>query len=150
MRTRLVGTIAIAALTVAACGGGGGGTQDEVADMMIDAMDEEGLEVDESCMRDATSKLSDDDAQKILDAGPDGDPEGLSDEAEAVASEAVACIDSDALVDQMIDEMVAEMGEENVDADCIREAAEDLDLATLDQDDSAFMSALFECIGVDG
>lgn len=150
MRTRLFGTVAIATLTLAACGGGGGGVQGEVADMMIDELEAEDLDVDESCLRDATSKLSDDDAQKILDAGPDGDAEGLSDEAEAAAAEAIGCIDTGALVDQMIDDMVAEMGEENVDADCIRDATDGLDLANLDEGDGEFMSALFECITIGG
>lgn len=100
MRTRLFGTIAIAALALTACGGddGGGGAQDQVADMMIDVLNEasevEGVEVDidEDCIRDKVDELSDADAQAILDAGPEGDPE-VSDAADAIGETMFDCVD---------------------------------------------------------
>ena len=113
MRTRLFAGIAIAALALTACGGdddggggaggggggGGGSTQDQVADMMMDVLDEaseidgvEGIEIDEDCIRDKVGELSDSDAQAILDAGPDGDPE-VSDEAELIGESVFDCID---------------------------------------------------------
>lgn len=105
MRTRLFGAIAIAALVVTACGGdddggsGGGSPQDQVADMMIDMLDEtaetegiEGFEIDEGCLRDKVDQLSDEDARAIVAAGPDGEPE-VSDEAEAVAGSMFECFD---------------------------------------------------------
>ena len=107
MRTRLFGTLAIAALVLTACGGGGddggggdggGGAQDQVADMMIDVLTEaseiEGVDVtiDEDCIRDKVGQLSDADAQAIVDAGPDGDPE-VSAEADAIGETMIACVD---------------------------------------------------------
>lgn len=104
MRTRFVSIILVAGLALAACGGsdsGGGSPQDEVADMMIDALNEEmegedmaGVTIDEDCIRDSSQDLSDDDAQKILDAGPDGDPV-VSDDADAVAEALLECITFD-------------------------------------------------------
>lgn len=87
MRIRLLGSIIALALT--ACGGGddvdGGdrvSPQDQVADMMIDALDAErsaegvdDMAVDEACIRTVTARLSDDDAEAIVEAGPDGDPD---------------------------------------------------------------------------
>jgi hypothetical protein len=137
-------------IVLAACGGGGGGAQDDVADMMLDSMEEEGVDMDDDCVRDAAQELSDEDAQKILDAGPDGNAEDLSDDAIAAADSLIDCIDTDALVDQMIDEMVADAGAENVDVDCLKDALSGLDLSTFDDGDPAMMSALFECISVGG
>ena len=109
MRTRLFGTIAIAALALTACGGdddggsgdggGGGSAQDEVADMMIDVLNEaselegvEGIEIDEDCIRDKVGELSDEDARAIVDAGPEGDPE-VSDQAEVIGESMFECVD---------------------------------------------------------
>jgi hypothetical protein len=111
MRARLLGTIAIAAITLTACGGdddggggaggggGGGSPQDQVADMMIDVLNEaaeidgiEGIEIDEGCIRDKVGELSDADARAILDAGPEGDPD-VSDEAELIGESMFDCID---------------------------------------------------------
>lgn len=101
MRTRFIATFALASLALAACGGdgGGGSAQDQVADMMMEALDEamagedtEGIEIDEDCVRDKVGELSDDDAQAILDAGPDGDPD-VSAEAEAIGESMLECVD---------------------------------------------------------
>ena len=106
MRRRLLGTITIAALALAACGGdddgggggGGGDVQDEVADMMIEMFDQmselEGIEfgLDDDCVRDRVSELSDADARAILEAGPDGDPE-VSPEAETIGESMAECVD---------------------------------------------------------
>ena len=146
MKSRMLATLSIAALALAACGGDS--KQDEVADMMIEEMEAEGAELDEDCVRDAAGELSDDDAQKILDAGPDGDPD-VSDEAQAAARKLVSCIDVSSLVGDMIDDMVAEMGEENVDRDCIEEALDGIDLAAMDDDPGALMGPMMECITID-
>ena len=106
MRRRLLGTITIAALALAACGGddddgaagGGGDVQDDVADMMIEMFDQmselEGVEfgIDDDCIRDRLGDLSDEDARAILEAGPDGDPE-VSAEAEAIGASMAECVD---------------------------------------------------------
>ena len=148
MKSRMFATLSVAALALAACGGGGG-SQDEVADMVIEDMEAEGMEVDEDCVRDAAGELSDDDAEKILEAGADGEAD-VSDDAEAAATQLMGCIDMGSLIDDAIDDMVAEMGEDNVDADCIREATADLDLANMEEDSSGLMSAMMECITIGG
>ena len=147
MKSRLFATLSVAALTLAACGGGDS-TQDEVADMMIEELEAEGMDVDEDCVRDAAGELSDDDAQAIVDAGPDGDPD-VSDEAMAAASSLMGCVDLGSIVDEAIDDMVAEMGEENVDRECMEEALGDLDLAAMEEDPSAMMGPMMECITID-
>ncbi len=144
MRTRLIGSLAIATLSLAACGGGSGGQQDEVADMMLEAAsEEEGIDLDEDCVRETAGKLSDDDAKKIVDAGMDGDPE-LSPEADALAAEMFSCVNTDALVD----EMIAELGGEGVDADCLKRVLGDVDPQALA--DGEMPDGLFECIDLDG
>ena len=107
MTKRILAATAAATLLLAACGGdddsGGDSPQDQVADMMIDALNAEfeseelqGVaSLDEDCVRDAAGELSDDDAQKIIDAGPDGDPEGLSTSAEEAAASLLECVDID-------------------------------------------------------
>ena len=155
MKSRLSATISIVALALAACGGdddggSGSGPQGEVADMVIEDMEAEGFVVDEECVRDATGELSDDDAQALVDAGPEGDAGDLGADAEEAAAAVAGCIDSDQMVDAVIDDMVAEMGEENVDADCIKEALDGVDLATMDESDPAVMTAVLDCIQVGG
>jgi LDH2 family malate/lactate/ureidoglycolate dehydrogenase len=149
MKSRMFATLSVAALALVACGGGDD-SQGEVADMMIEEMEAEGMEVDEDCVRDAAGQLSDDDAEKIAEAGPDGEPQDLSPEAMAAASALVNCVDMGSLIDDAIDDMVSEMGEDNVDADCIREATADLDLANPDQNSSALMTAMLDCINIGG
>lgn len=140
MRTRVVGSFGVAVLVLSACGGDDGGQQGEVADMMLEAADEEGFSLEEDCVRDVAGRLSDDDAEKIVEAGPDGDPE-LSAEADALADEMFDCVDTDALVDQI----VAEMGDaEGVDADCLKSVLDEQGLAALES------GAMFECIELGG
>ena len=93
MRTRILGSIAIAALALTACGGSGG-NQGEVADLLVESASDEGIELDEGCVEDVAGKLSDDDAQRIIDAGSDGDAV-LSAEGEALAAD----VDHRALAD---------------------------------------------------
>lgn len=104
MRIRTIGTVAVATLALAACGGGddtgsGGSAQSQVADMMLEALDEdfasEGIDasvVDRDCVRSAIDGLSDDDAEKILEAGPEGNPD-VSASAEEIADSMFECVD---------------------------------------------------------
>ena len=145
MRTRLIGSLAIATLALTACGGGDGssGSQGEVADMLLADAADDGLELDEDCVRETAGKLSDDDADKILEAGPDGDAD-VSAEAGELAAEMFGCVDTDALVD----EMVAELGGEGVDADCLKEVLGDVDPDALAA--GAMPDGLFDCIELSG
>lgn len=147
MRTRILGSIAIAAITLTACGGGGAsGSQGEVADMLLDSAEAEGMELDRGCVEDVAGKLSNDDAEKIIEAGPNGDAV-LSADGEALGEEMFRCVNTDAFVDEMIAPLLAEMGEDNVDVDCIKDALDGLDLA--DPEDPAVGLAMFECIDID-
>ncbi len=99
LRHRLVAGLAVSALALAACGDddGGGSPQDEVADLLLgdlEGEDLEGVEVDEDCIRDVTGQLSDEDAQAIIDAGPDGEAD-ISDAGEEVGFGVLECIDFD-------------------------------------------------------
>lgn len=124
MRTRIISTLAITTLVLSACGGSGG-SQGEVADLLIESAAEEGLELDKGCVNDVADKLSDEDAEKMVEAGVDGEAD-ISPEAEALAFEMISCLDADSLVDSMIEEM----GDE-VDADCMRDLLKDVDPAAL-------------------
>lgn len=142
MRTRLIASLAVATLAVSACGGddGSSGQQGEVADMMLEAAESEGITLEEGCVRDVAGRLSDDDAAKIVEAGVDGDPE-LSADAEALAEEMFDCFDTDALVDQI----VAEMGDqEGIDADCLKRVLGEQGLDALES------GAMLECIDLGG
>jgi hypothetical protein len=143
MRTRLIGSLAIATLTFAACGGGSGGQQGEVADMMLEAAGDEGFDLDEDCVRETADKLSDDDAAKIVEAGPDGNAD-LSEEADALANEMFSCVNTDALVDQMVDQL----GGEGIDTDCLKDVLSDMDPEALADGDMP--DGLFECIEING
>lgn len=104
MRIRIIGTVAVATLALAACGGGdgGGSAQDEVVDLMYEALEQEGISadvLDRDCMTDLVSELSDDDAEKLIEAGVDGDPD-VSAEAEAIGDSMIECLDMAALMEE--------------------------------------------------
>ena len=94
MTKTLLGALAAGTLLVAACDSGddGGGAQREVADMLADFLDEQGVTFDEDCIRDVTSQLSDEDAELLVDAGIDGDAD-ISDEAVAMSEQLQDCVE---------------------------------------------------------
>jgi hypothetical protein len=146
MRKKLFSTLAVTAVVVTACGGGGG-DRDEAADLFIDAMDEQGLDVDRGCVSDIVDELSDDDVQTILDDDGNGDAT-LSEEGQAISAELLDCVGIGDMVDTMIDQLVANMGEENVDVDCLRDALDGLDLAN--PDDPVIATAMLDCVEIGG
>lgn len=141
MRTRLIAPLAVVTLALAACGGddGSSGRQGEVADMMLEAAEEEGIALEEECVRDVAGRLSDEDAAKIVEAGPDGEAE-LSADAEAVAEDMFDCLDTDALVDQI----VAGMDGGGVDAECLKRVLDEEGLDALES------GAVVECLDLGG
>ena len=141
MRTRIISSLAVATLLLSACGGSGG-QQGEVADLLVESASEEGLELDKGCVDDLAGKLSDEDAEKMIEAGVDGEAD-ISPEAEALAFEMITCIDTDSLVDTFI----AEMGDE-VDADCMRDLLKDIDPAALASGD--LPDGFIDCMNLDG
>jgi hypothetical protein len=142
MRTRIISTLAAATLALSACGGGGAsGAQGEAADALAESAEAEGLDIDKGCVEDLAKKLSDADAEKLAAAGADDDPE-LSPEGEALQFELFDCVD----IDSYVDLLVEDMGDE-VDADCLKDALEDMDLS---KGEEALTGALFECVDFGG
>ena len=95
MTKTLLGALAVGTILVAACGDSGddgGGAQRDVADLLADFLDEQGVIFDEQCIRDVTSQLSNEDAQLLVDAGIDGDAD-ISDEAVAMSEQLKDCVD---------------------------------------------------------
>jgi hypothetical protein len=138
MRTQIISTIAIATLVLSACGGGASGVQGEAADALVESAEAEGLDLDKSCVEDVAKKLSDSDAEKLA---ADADAE-LSPEGETMQFELFDCVD----IDSYVDLLVADMGDE-VDADCLKDALEDMDLS---KGEDALFGALSECTDIGG
>jgi hypothetical protein len=154
---RTLAITAVALLAVTACGSDGdsdgdsGSVQDQAADQAIAEAAESDVTLDADCVREAASKLSDDDAQAILDAGPDGDAE-LSPEGEAVSSELISCVPTDDLADLFIDGL-DDSGQE-FDEDCVREQLDALDPSVLadvgDETPEELVTALLQCADLGG
>ncbi|RLE25204.1 MAG: hypothetical protein DRJ50_03385 [Actinobacteria bacterium] len=151
MRKSVVPILAIAGLALAACGGSDGessGLQAEAAQQTIDAAKDAGFALDENCVNDITSQLSNDDAEAIVAAGPTGIPE-VSDEGSALAQQLATCLGQEALLDQFIIGMRAEG--QAFDEGCVREKLKEFDLGTLAaQGENAdipneMVAALIEC-----
>ena len=151
MMKSLTPIIMIAALALAGCGGSDGGASDaqaQVAQQTIDAASEAGFDLDEGCVNNIVTELSDDDAQAIVDAGPLGDPD-VSAEGSALAGQLVNCISQEALLDEFIVGLEAEG--QAFDEACVRENLKDFDLAELAAQganatpSSEMVAALFEC-----
>jgi hypothetical protein len=150
MKKSIVATLAAGALVFAACGsdsGGASGAQGDAADAVIAAASEEGIELDEDCVDDLASGLSDEDAEAIAEAGPDGDPD-VSEEGTAIGLELMSCADNDQIVDAFIEQMKG-TGQE-FDEDCVREGLEGVDLADVASEASSgvpteLVDAVFDC-----
>ena len=123
--------IAIAGLALAACGSSdneASGAQAQAAQQTIDAAKDAGFDLDEGCVNDIASQLSDEDAEAIVAAGRAGDPD-VSAEGSALASQLVNCISQEALLEEFIAGMKAD-GQPFDDA-CMRETLKKFDLAAL-------------------
>lgn len=133
--TRIM-TAAIASIALlTACGGGESASDDraKVADELMDSAKAEGLELDQECVDKIASKLSDADAQLMVDSIGDEDMPTLSDSGEALKAELFGCVGTDALVDQLMESIGDQPG---MDKDCIRDVFEGLS-----SDDMAAISA---------
>jgi hypothetical protein len=92
MKTHLTAAL-IAGLVLVSCGsdsGGGSSEQDKVADLIIEAAQDAGVDPDESCIRDTAQKLSEADADAMVDAGINGVPD-ISDAANEILGEILSC-----------------------------------------------------------
>lgn len=127
MRTSVVILASVFALAVAGCGDDDGpelsSDQATAAQSVIDAAAEDGVTLDEDCVRDVAAQLSDADAALAAE----DDTAVLSPEGEALGVQLLDCADEDAIVDLFL----AEIGAEGVDEDCAREALADFDVAEI-------------------
>ena len=131
MKWPLAPVIAIAGLVLAACGSsdsGNSGVQSEAAQQTIDAAKDAGFDLDEACVNDIASQLSNDDAQAVVDAGPNGNPD-VSAEGAALASQLASCLSQEDLLDELITGMEADG--QAFDEACVRENLKDFDLGAL-------------------
>lgn len=151
--------VAFASFGLVACGGSdsssSGLTDDQqaAASLTIQQAKDGGVELDESCVNGVAAQLSDDDAQKIVAAGTDGEAD-VSEEGDALSLELLNCAGQDAIIDLMV-KSLNESGQ-NFDEDCVRENLADIDmaeLATAMGDGDAppeFTAALMKCVDVGG
>ena len=142
MRTRLISSLAIAALALSACGGGD--DKSAAVDDLMESAEEAGLDLDRSCVDNVADKLSDDDLKALAEAGPDGEAE-LSSEGEALTGELLSCISSES----MVDTIMAQIGDtEGLDEECLREVLSNFDAAELAEGE--LPDGVFDCITFDG
>ncbi|HEX6659447.1 MAG TPA: hypothetical protein VF065_15260 [Ilumatobacter sp.] len=122
---RITALLATSVLLFAACGDDdddAGGVQAEAADEFIDQMRDEDVDADEECVHTAFADMSDDDAQRIVDAESDETPD-LSPEAMAIVTEATtSCASTEDMLDSIIESLP-----EGIDGDCVRDRLEDAD-----------------------
>jgi len=153
-RTHTIAGVATA-LLLAACGsdgdGGDGesgldGPQADAARAAVESAAADGIELDQACVDEIASQLSDEDAAL---AAADGDAE-LSPEGEALSIQLIDCADDGQLVDFFITNLTD--GGVPFDEDCAREQLQQLDLkaliaTTADGGDPppAFVEALTPC-----
>ena len=127
---KITALLASSVLLVAACGGddddSAGAVQNDAADEFIQQMKDEDINPDEECVRTAFADMSDDDAQRIVDAGSGEAPE-LSPEAMGIVTEATtSCASSEDLLNSIIESLP-----EGVDADCVRDKLADADFGDM-------------------
>lgn len=139
MRTKIFSTLAVTAVVATACGGGG--QQGEVADLFMDLASDGGIELDRGCVEEAAEGLSDDDAEKIIEAGTEGNPE-LSPEAEAIGDSMFSCVDASSYLDSIVAQFE---DDDSIDADCLR--AEFEGLSTPEEIEEKIVDAALACSG---
>jgi ABC-type glycerol-3-phosphate transport system substrate-binding protein len=155
-KSRILIALAAGTLVLAACGsdGGGGGSADgpqgDAAAKTIEQAADDGVELDEDCVNEVASQLSDEDAEAIA-SGNDGD---VSEAGSALSIDLIACADEDALADLFIEGMGAS-GDE-FDEACVREKLADFDMTEVVEATQSgtppadLVAAMMECINTDG
>ncbi|MGI9644485.1 MAG: hypothetical protein ACR2O6_04165 [Ilumatobacteraceae bacterium] len=110
----------LAALVFAACGSDS--DQDKAAAALIRGAENDGIEVDEGCVKDVTGELSDEDAKALADLpdGADIDDATLSAEGDAIVLQLLDCADISSIIDQAIEDLRASGTE--FDEQCVRDA----------------------------
>ena len=157
MKKTLAIGVAIVGLVLAGCGSDGGsngdlsGAQADAAAATLDQAESGGLTLDEECVNDLASQLSDDDAEKIAA----NDNAELSPEGEALGMELLGCADQDALIDLFVKGLTGSGGEA-IDEGCARDKLKDVDIAELVASSEGgdppadVIAAIAECIDTGG
>ena len=137
------GPISAVTLTVvlAACSGGGGAAQDELADLVINLYDDLSIELDNDCVRNVTTTLSDNEAQALADPSFSGAPVA-SDKEDVFFDEIETCVYAGTYVDVIVGAAAAR--DDSVGEDCMLERLRGLTYAELDDQ---FVDATVACSG---
>ncbi len=132
--------------TASVSSSGGGDAQAEAADLVIEEAKDEGIDLDVQCVNDITAELSDEDAEAIVAAGVNGDPD-VSDAGDATGAKLATCADNDQLVEAFIEELKG--SGQSFDEQCVRDSLEGAnlaELATSDQTGSSVPTDLIETV----
>lgn len=137
---------AAVALALTACGSDS--NQDELANVLLASARAEGIEADEDCIKEVASKLSDDDARKVIDSEGDLDTVELSPEGFSTTAGILNCVD----VSTFVDEQITLLQAQGIDFDeqCLRAAFDDVDFSEFGPDFTpppALQDALLACLG---
>lgn len=140
VRRRVLAVLALAPLSMASCGGDDAGdappathlefegdVHDELVRLTLAGLSEQGIDADPGCLTDLAAQLSDDDARKLVDAYPNGDPQ-VSDEARGIGARLLECADRDDLLQTLVTSIVATAP---VSEACVHSVLDPLDTAQL-------------------
>jgi hypothetical protein len=101
MKKTIIAVLASSALVLAACGSDSdsgsnsdsdGGFQSQLVTMLTEQLDKAGIDYDAECIEDKAGQISDEDAEAIVAAGVDGDPE-VSEEADEIGDSLLDCVE---------------------------------------------------------
>ena len=153
MKKSHIAILPILLLAAAACNGGDDGLSENQQAAADQFLAQEGASdvFDRDCVEEKAKELSDEDAQALTDAGPDGDPE-LSAEGTALTIELASCVDTDALIVFVVEGLV-EAGQQ-FDEGCVREKLADIDMNAVANDPTGeateeMFSSLNDCVELD-
>lgn len=129
---RFIVLLAAGVLILGACGSESAAQlnpdQERVVELVLESSGESGLVLDETCVNEVVSRMSDEDAKILAESDLDADVE-LSAEGEALGEELVTCLDRDEFINALVADLSA--SGINVDRDCIADALADVELTEL-------------------
>ena len=129
---RFIVLLAAGVLVLGACGSEStaqlNADQERVVELVMQSSEESGLTLDETCVSEVVSRMSDEDAKALAESDLGADVE-LSAEGEALGEELVTCLDRDEFINALVADLSA--SGINVDRDCIADALADVELTEL-------------------
>ncbi len=138
---------AAAALVFAACGSDN--DKDKATAALIRGAENDGIEVDEGCVKDVVDTLSDEDAKALADLpdGADVTDASLSAAGDATMIELLDCADASAIVDAALEELRTSGVE--FDEQCVRDVLAGVPVSELAGDalPDEVTTGLVDCIG---